>query len=71
MDWESLAGESLVGNKGYRRYLGAARGGHFEIDEKRIKQEARHDGINDLRYTSKKSTFFHILGLTTWFFGFQ
>jgi hypothetical protein len=47
--FEGEGGESLGGNKGYRRYPGAARGGHFEIDEKRIKREARYDGICVLR----------------------
>jgi hypothetical protein len=34
--------KSLVGNKGYRRYLKTDR--HFEIDEKKIEAEARYDG---------------------------
>lgn len=35
--------KSLVGNKGYRRYL-KARPDRFEIDEKKIQAEARYDG---------------------------
>lgn len=34
---------ALVGNKGYRRYLKGKRGA-FEIDEKKIEDEARYDG---------------------------
>ena len=35
--------KSLVGNKGYRRYL-SSRGPHFVIDEKKVKENARYDG---------------------------
>lgn len=35
--------KSLVGNKGYRKYLKSA-GRGFEIDEARIKRESRYDG---------------------------
>jgi len=35
--------KSLVGNKGYRRYL-KARPDRFEIDEEKIRAEARYDG---------------------------
>ena len=35
--------KSLVGNKGYRRYL-TSPSDHFEIDEKKIQAEARYDG---------------------------
>jgi hypothetical protein len=39
------AGEkTLVGNKGYRRYLAATGPDHFRIDEAKIKEEARYDG---------------------------
>jgi hypothetical protein len=39
------AGEkSLVGNKGYRRYLSATGPDHFRIDEAKIREEARYDG---------------------------
>ena len=35
--------KSLVGNKGYRKYLKSA-GAAFEIDETKIKEDARYDG---------------------------
>jgi transposase len=35
---------ALVGNKGYRRYLSAAGGSHFVIDEKKAALDARYDG---------------------------
>jgi transposase len=41
--------KSLVGNKGYRRYLKVQGESHFALDEKRIKAEARYDGIWVLR----------------------
>jgi hypothetical protein len=38
--------KSLVGNQGYRRYLKGPRGRrHLEIDEEKIRHEARYDGI--------------------------
>jgi len=40
--------KSLVGNQGYRRYLRNA-GHHFEIDEAKLEQEARYDGLWVLR----------------------
>ena len=36
--------KSLVGNKGYRRYLKTRAAGHFEIDESKVREEARYDG---------------------------
>jgi transposase len=36
--------KSLVGNKGYRKYLTLAGESRFAIDEKKIKVEARYDG---------------------------
>ena len=36
--------KSLVGNKGYRRYLGGGGSDHFEIDEAKIAEDARYDG---------------------------
>jgi transposase len=36
--------KSLVGNKGYRKYLSVKGKERFAIDEKRIKAEARYDG---------------------------
>jgi len=41
--------KSLVGNKGYRRYLKVQGSGHFSIDEKQVKAEQRYDGIWVLR----------------------
>jgi transposase len=35
--------KSLVGNRGYRRYLKSKKG-HFEIDEEKVKNEERFDG---------------------------
>jgi hypothetical protein len=35
--------KSLVGNKGYRRYLKTAKE-HFEIDEVKVEEEAKYDG---------------------------
>ena len=38
--------KSLVGNKGYRRYLKTSQAGRrFEIDQEKIEDEARYDGI--------------------------
>jgi len=47
--------KSLVGNKGYRRYLKAERGA-FQIDEERIAYEERFDGKWVLRTNTKLST---------------
>ena len=41
--------KSLVGNKGYRRYLKLAGAGHFAVDEERLAAEARFDGLWVLR----------------------
>jgi hypothetical protein len=41
--------KSLVGNKGYRRFLKVEKAGRFAIDEKQIASEARYDGIYVLR----------------------
>jgi hypothetical protein len=41
--------KSLVGNKGYRRYLQVEGEGHFAIDEAKIAEEARYDGTWVLR----------------------
>ena len=41
--------KSLVGNKGYRRYLKLEGSGHFAVDEERLAQEARFDGLWVLR----------------------
>jgi Transposase DDE domain len=36
--------KSLVGNKGYRRYLGDRGPEHFRIDEAKVAEDARYDG---------------------------
>jgi hypothetical protein len=36
--------KSLVGNKGYRRYLSGSDTSHFQIDEAKIAADARYDG---------------------------
>lgn len=36
--------KSLVGNKGYRKYLSAPAGDAFQVDEAKVKQDARFDG---------------------------
>jgi len=41
--------KSLVGNKGYRRYLKVEGASHFTVDEDRVNGEARFDGIWVLR----------------------
>src|SRR5215472_711831 len=41
--------KSLVGNKGYRRFLKVEGGGHFAIDEAKVAEEARYDGTWVLR----------------------
>jgi transposase len=47
--------KSLVGNKGYRKYL-KTRGKGFEIDEKKIAEEARYDGKWVLRTNTDLTT---------------
>jgi transposase len=47
--------KSLVGNKGYRRFLKKAGPGHFEVDEAKIQEEAKYDGTWVLRTNSKLS----------------
>ena len=41
--------KSLVGNNGYRKYLQAAGDEHFVVDEQRIKNEEKFDGVWVLR----------------------
>jgi Transposase DDE domain len=36
--------KSLVGNKGYSRYLGGSDAAHFQIDEAKVAEDARYDG---------------------------
>jgi len=44
--------KALVGNDGYRRYLATPTEGHFEIDDARIAEDARFDGLHVLRTNS-------------------
>jgi hypothetical protein len=55
---EKLRGgeKSLVGNKGYRRYLSSTGPDHFRIDEAKIKEEARYDGKWVLRTNTDPET---------------
>jgi len=51
--------KTLVGNKGYRKYLKTPAGGkHFTIDEDKVRAEAKYDGIwvlqTDLDLTTKE-----------------
>jgi hypothetical protein len=48
---ESLRGgdKSLVGNSAYRRYLKTPDDKHFEIDDRRVAEDARYDGLYVLR----------------------
>jgi transposase len=48
--------KSLVGNKGYRRYLKVEGSGHFVIDEKQVIAEERYDGIWVLRTNTVYNT---------------
>jgi transposase len=47
--------KSLVGNKGYRRYLKVAGEGHFAIDDAKLRDEARYDGTWVLRTNTELS----------------
>jgi hypothetical protein len=47
--------KSLVGNKGYRRFLKVEGGGHFAIDEAKVAEEARYDGTWVLRTSTELS----------------
>jgi transposase len=48
--------KSLVGNKGYRRYLKVEGEGHFAIDEAKLQEEARYDGTWVLRTNTQLAT---------------
>jgi len=48
--------KSLVGNKGYRRFLKVEGPGHFAIDEAKIAAEARYDGTWVLRTSTDLPT---------------
>ena len=41
--------KTLVGNSAYRRYLKTPDDKHFEVDEKRVAEDARYDGLYILR----------------------
>jgi hypothetical protein len=45
--------KQLVGNGAFRRFLATPRQGHFEIDPKRVAEDARLDGLYVLRTNSK------------------
>jgi len=47
---------SLVGNKGYRRYLKIEGANHFVVDEAKLREEARYDGTWVLRTNTELST---------------
>jgi hypothetical protein len=48
--------KSLVGNKGYRRYLNSTGADHFQVDEAKIEEEARYDGKWVLRTNTDLDT---------------
>jgi hypothetical protein len=48
--------KSLVGNKGYRRYLKVSGDSHFTIDEEKLAEEARYDGTWVLRTNTELAT---------------
>jgi transposase len=48
--------KSQVGNKGYRRYLKVEGDSHFVIDEAKLAEEARYDGIWVLRTNTELPT---------------
>jgi len=48
--------KSLVGNKGYRRYLKVEGEGHFVIDDAKIEEESRYDGTWVLRTNTELPT---------------
>jgi hypothetical protein len=49
----SQGDKTLVGNKGYRRYLKVEGAGHFAVDEAKLAEEARYDGTWVLRTNTK------------------
>ena len=48
--------KSLVGNKGYRRYLSGDDSPHFAIDEAKLAEDARYDGKWVLRTNTESDT---------------
>jgi hypothetical protein len=47
--------KALVGNKGYRRFLTTLDDHHFTIDQERVAEDARFDGVFVLRTNTKMS----------------
>jgi hypothetical protein len=45
--------KALVGNSGFRRYLKAVSAEHFAVDETRVAEDARFDGLYVLRTNTK------------------
>jgi hypothetical protein len=45
--------KALIGNTGYRRYLKTIRDGHFAIDQAKVEDDERFDGIFVLRTTPR------------------
>ena len=48
--------KSLIGNKGYRRFLKIEGGSHFTIDDKQVAQEESYDGLFVLRTDTEHDT---------------
>jgi transposase len=48
--------KSLVGNKGYRRYLSGGDSPHFQVDEAKLAEDARYDGKWVLRTNTELDT---------------
>jgi hypothetical protein len=48
--------KSLVGNKGYRRYLGGGDSPGFEVDEAKVAEDARYDGKWVLRTNTESDS---------------
>ena len=47
--------KSLVGNKGYRRFLANPAGGGFAIDRAKVEEDAKFDGVFVLRTNASLS----------------
>src|SRR5207253_11392439 len=45
--------KALVGNSGFRRYLKTVSAEHFAVDETRVAEDARFDGLYVLRTNTK------------------
>ena len=45
--------KALVGNSGFRRYLKTVSAKHFAVDETRVAEDARFDGLYVLRTNTK------------------